>query len=105
MSDTCADCDTVTALCGNCSKQATNCTSCQSGYFLSGPDFGTCATSCPNPIYPLKDIENYKCVDTCKDNLILASVNGTDVCTLCPVGQFKWVSDLGCHANCAAKYY
>ncbi len=39
---------------------------------------------------------NYKCVQNCKDNLILDGLT----CVLCPEGQFKWISDKSCHIDC-----
>ncbi len=80
---------------------STNCTSCLNGLFLENPTSGSCGSTCPNPTYSLKDVVNYLCVDTCTNNLVLVG----STCTLCPSGQFKWISDGACHASCQPKYY
>jgi hypothetical protein len=54
------------------------------GKILSAPNNGSCGTTCPDPTYPLEDRVNWKCVDTCKDNLIESKIGALTVCIMCP---------------------
>lgn len=100
IGDSCFDCNTDTAFCFNCTGTATNCTSCPENYILDGPTSGTCGTTCSNANYLVQDRVNRKCVNNCIDNLVVGMDGQINICILCPLGQFKRISNVGCHTTC-----
>lgn len=105
--DICVDCITTTPnFCKNCVGSNTSCTSCQPNLYLSNPTMGTCGATCPSATYRHQDRVNYKCVNSCPDNLILTTDNSTGlgICIMCDHGLFKWI-DSTCHNTCLPKYY
>lgn len=103
-SNVCIDCDGSPGVdCATCDFADTNCTSCLGGLYLSAPTFGTCGSACGGS-YPWKDTVNFKCVQSCADNLI-PSTDGSQTCTLCAFGTYKKISDGLCHASCGATFF
>ena len=83
--------------CTNCSGNASNCTSCEQGYFLMGT---ACVKECPLGYFKTN---NQKC-DSCHSDCLTCSGPGEARCSSCkpPNKLFKKVT---CIAKCPPDYY